>query len=73
MPRPFDLEKFLVDVFAPVAGERAVVIVDRPTATVPDNPAWRERREMAAAWRVGLARLGATVGFETLPRAVGYW
>jgi hypothetical protein len=67
MTRTFDLEKFLVDVFAPVAGERAVVIVDRPTTAVPDNPAWRERREMAAAWREGLARLGAKVGFETLP------
>jgi hypothetical protein len=67
MTRTFDLEKFLVDVFAPVAGERAVVIVDRPTPDVPDNPAWRERRAMAAEWREGLARVGARVGFETLP------
>jgi hypothetical protein len=67
MTLTFDLEKFLVDVFAPVAGERAVVVVDRPTAEVPDNPAWRERRAMAANWREGLARVGAKAGFETLP------
>ncbi len=67
MSRSFDLEKFLVDVFAPVAGERVAVVVDLPTPEVPDNPAWRERREMAAAWREGLVRLGARIGFETLP------
>jgi hypothetical protein len=67
MTHTFDLEKFLVDVFAPVAGERAVILVDRPTPSVPDNPAWRERRAMAAEWREGLARVGARVGFTTLP------
>jgi hypothetical protein len=67
MTQAFDLEKFLTDVFAPVAGERVAVVVDTPTADVPDNPLWRERREMAAAWRDGLAKLGAKVGFETLP------
>jgi hypothetical protein len=67
MPDAFDLEKFLVDVFAPVAGERAAVVVDVPTPSVPDHPDWRERREMAEAWRVGLAALGARAGFTTLP------
>lgn len=67
MSQPFDLEKFLVDVFAPVAGERVAVVVDRPVPGVPDDDAWRERRLMAGAWREGLARLGAKVGFETLP------
>jgi hypothetical protein len=65
--QPFDLEKFLVDVFAPVRGERVAVVVDRPVPGVPDNDAWRERRAMAGAWREGLAGLGAKVGFETLP------
>ncbi len=67
MSRAFDLERFLVDVFGPVAGERAVVVVDRPANEVQDNDAWRERRAMAAAWHEGLARLGAKIGFETLP------
>jgi hypothetical protein len=67
MSHPFDLQKFLVDVFDPVAGERAAVVVDRPVPGVPDNDAWRERRAMAAAWRDGLASLGARVGFATLP------
>jgi hypothetical protein len=67
MSQTFDLEKFLVDVFDPAAGERVAVVVDRPIPGVPDNDAWRERRSMAAGWREGLARLGATVGFETMP------
>jgi hypothetical protein len=67
MSQVFDLEKFLVDVFAPVAGERVAVVVDRPVPGVPDNDAWRERRAMAATWRAGLERLGGSVGFETMP------
>lgn len=67
MSQAFDLEKFLVDVFDPVAGERVAVVVDRPIPGVPDNEAWRERRAMAAAWRDGLARLGSRIGFATLP------
>jgi hypothetical protein len=67
MSQPFDLEKFLVDVFAPVAGELAAVVVDRPVPGVPDNDAWRERRKMASSWRDGLAALGAKLGFETMP------
>src|SRR5262245_55630988 len=63
----FDLEKFLVDVFAPVAGERAAVLTDVPTAASPDNPAWAQRRGMAASWRDGLARLGEKTGFEVRP------
>ena len=63
----FDLEKFLVDVFDPVSGESVAVVVDRPVPGVPDHDAWRERRAMAGAWREGLARLGAKIGFTTMP------
>src|SRR5215510_13534342 len=63
----FDLEKFLVDVFDPVAGEHVAVMVDRPVPGVPDNDLWRERRAMAASWREGLSRLGARIGFATAP------
>lgn len=67
MSRPFDLQRFLVDVFDPVPGERVAVVVDRPVPGVPDNDAWRERRAMAASWRDGLAQLGTRIGFATLP------
>ena len=71
MEPKFDLEKFLVDVFAPVSGERCVVMVDLPTAACPDTDPWRQRRLMAAEWRAGLEALGRKVGFEVLPLA-GY-
>ncbi|HEX4824597.1 MAG TPA: hypothetical protein VFV19_09795 [Candidatus Polarisedimenticolaceae bacterium] len=67
MKHAFDLEKFLIDVFAPVAGEKTGVVIDTPTAKTPDNPAWKERRAMAAEWRDGLEKLGKKIGFETLP------
>jgi hypothetical protein len=69
MATVFDLEKFLVDVFEPVAGERAVVMVDLPTRSCPDNPAWEDRRRMAEEWRTGLEGLGRRIGFEVLPLA----
>lgn len=67
MNPPFDLEKFLVDVFDPVAGERAAVMTDLPTESSPDNEAWRARRQMAVEWRAGLDSLGRRIGFEVLP------
>jgi leucyl aminopeptidase (aminopeptidase T) len=67
METGFNLEKFLVDVFAPVRGEKCAVMVDLPTATCPDSDDWRQRREMAAEWRTGLEALGRKVGFEVLP------
>lgn len=63
----FDLERFLDDVFAPVAGETAAVMVDVPVPACPDLPDWAERRRMAEEWRAGLIRLGRRVGFEVLP------
>jgi len=67
MSQAFDLERFLIDVFDPVPGERVAVVVDRPVPGVPDNDLWRERRAMAAVWREGLERLGRRIGFATLP------
>lgn len=67
MTKPFDLEKFLVDVFAPEAGERVAVTVDLPTPSSPDSREWQDRRIMAAEWRDGLDLLGRKVGFEVLP------
>ncbi len=67
MTERFDLERFLVDVFDPVAGEKAAVMTDVPTQVCPDNRAWQDRRDMAAEWRSGLAQLGRRIGFEVLP------
>ncbi len=69
METVFDLEKFLIDVFAPEPGEKAVVVADVPTPALPDHPAWKERRAMAAEWRAGLQTLGGKVGFDVLPLA----
>jgi len=70
MAPSFDLEKFLVDVFAPEPDERVAVMVDGPTADVPDNEEWKGRRAMAGEWRAGFEALGAKVGFEVLPLVV---
>jgi len=67
MAQAFDLEKFLIDVFNPVAGEKAAVMTDVPTAACPDQKAWQERRVMASEWRGGLERLGRRIGFDVLP------
>lgn len=71
MANRFDLERFVIDVFDPVPGETVAVLVDLPTPSVPDKPAWQERRKMAAAWRDGIETLGRRIGFDTLP-LVGY-
>ncbi|MEE4271789.1 MAG: hypothetical protein V2I67_08945 [Thermoanaerobaculales bacterium] len=63
----FDLNKLLIDVFDPQAGELVAVAVDEPTAQVPDNEAWQARRSMAEEWRSALAKLGAERGFEVRP------
>ncbi|MBZ5638580.1 MAG: aminopeptidase [Acidobacteriia bacterium] len=67
MAKAFDLERFLVDVFAPEAGERVAVMVDVPTSSCPDDSDWGDRRRMAEEWRAGLERLGRRIGFEVLP------
>lgn len=67
MAGSFDLERFLVAVFDPVAGEKVAVMTDVPTVACPDRQAWQERRAMAAEWRSGLEQLGQRIGFEVLP------
>lgn len=67
MADTFDLERFLIDVFDPVAGEKVAVMTDVPTPTCPDNRDWQDRRAMAEEWRTGLERLGERIGFDVLP------
>jgi leucyl aminopeptidase (aminopeptidase T) len=63
----FDLNKLLIDVFDPQAGELVAVVVDEPTDSVPDHDGWRARREMADEWRGALIELGAERAFEVRP------
>lgn len=63
----FDLNKLLIDVFDPQAGELVAVVVDEPTAAVPDNEGWQARRAMADEWREAFIKLGAERGFEVRP------
>jgi len=63
----FDLEKLLVDVFQPQAGEVVLVACDVPHGAVVDNALWADRRAMSAQWREAFAALGKKVGFETRP------
>jgi hypothetical protein len=59
-------------VFAVTSADRRLgVLVDLPDARVPDRPAWRERREMAAGWVEELRgrrdALGLDVGLIVYP------
>ena len=63
----FDLNKLLIDVFDPQAGELVAVVVDEPTDAVPDHEGWQARRNMAAEWREALIKLGAERGFDVRP------
>jgi len=63
----FDLEKLLVDVFAPQPGEKVLVMTDLPHGEWVDNRQWAERREMAADWHEALVRLGNSTGHSVRP------
>ncbi|HSN57548.1 MAG TPA: hypothetical protein VLT32_22955 [Candidatus Sulfomarinibacteraceae bacterium] len=63
----FDLSKLLTDVFDPQPGELVAVVVDEPTAAVPDTDAWRARRQMAERWHGAFVDLGRERGFEVRP------
>ncbi|NIB44897.1 aminopeptidase [Pseudomaricurvus alkylphenolicus] len=65
--RSFEFRRFADQVFAPETGERVLILVDEPTATVPANKAWQQRFEMAQQWHSQFAALGKERGFEVLP------
>jgi hypothetical protein len=58
-----DLPKLFQDVFRYEKDEIVAILIDLPTAEAPDNPAWAERRAMAAEWLAAWRELGLT----TLP------
>jgi hypothetical protein len=67
MAKSFDLEKLLVDVFAPQSGEKVLVMSDLPHGEWTDNAKWADRREMAKEWHAAFQRLGSKLGFSVHP------
>ncbi len=67
MPTEFNLQKLIVDVFAPEQGERVTVLTDVPRTGLLDLPAWVERRQMASEWQQAFVAVGARLGFSVNP------
>jgi hypothetical protein len=64
MVESFDLEKLIVDVFAPQLGEKVLVMRDLPHGELTDNERWAERREMAVEWHSVFQRLESKLGIS---------
>ena len=64
----FDLEKFFDDIFKPQSGEVVTVMHDLPHGNIADDDMWKERRQMAADWREGLAARADRGGVTVNPR-----
>jgi hypothetical protein len=67
MAKSFDLEKLLMDVFAPQPGEKVLVMNDLPHGEYADNERWAGRREMAKEWHGAFQQLGTRLGFSVHP------
>jgi hypothetical protein len=67
MVEGFDLEKLLIDVFGPQAGEKVLVMTDLPHGEWTDNEKWAARREMAQEWRAAFQQLGTKLGLSVHP------
>ncbi|MCY3750905.1 MAG: aminopeptidase [Gammaproteobacteria bacterium] len=67
MTKKFNLENLVAEVFGPRPGDVFAILADRPETASGDNPAWQERRDMAADWRDQIAAMGERHGFNALP------
>jgi hypothetical protein len=67
MVQSFDLEKLLIDVFAPQSREKVLVMSDLPHGEWTDNGKWAARREMAIEWHSAFQQLGTRLGFGVFP------
>ncbi|MFQ5886919.1 MAG: hypothetical protein ACE5II_06770 [Anaerolineae bacterium] len=67
MAESFDLEKLLIDIFAPQSGEKVLVMSDLPHGEWTDNQEWADRREMAMEWHSAFQQLGTRLGFGVHP------
>jgi hypothetical protein len=63
-PTPFEVEKLIVDVFAPQPGEKVLVMVDLPEGEIKDYGMWADRREMAREWHAAFQGLEGTLGID---------
>ena len=60
-----ELTALIRRVFAPTPHDRRLaILVDLPDRGVPDHPAWRVRRELAAGWAAGLRGQRDSLGLE---------
>lgn len=65
-----ELVQLIQRVFRPTDADTGLaIIVDLPGGRLADNPDWRARREMAAAWAAALDRAKADAGLERVTLA----
>jgi len=64
---PFDLEKLIVDVFAPQRGDVLTIMYDLPHGEIRDSEQWRARREMAESWRQTIIDISDRYGLVVNP------
>jgi len=65
-----DLRRLVQRVFQPTDADTGLaIIVDVPDGRLADNPDWRQRREMAAAWYQALLTEQAALGLDRLTLA----
>ena len=67
MKQGIDLEKLIVDVFAPEPGETVLLMTDVPHGNLQDNDEWAARRQMAQEWLEAFQSLGQKSGFAVKP------
>lgn len=67
MGEGLNLEKLIMDVFAPEPGERVLLLVDLPHGDIADHEEWAERREMAREWWEVFRKMGEERGFTVYP------
>jgi leucyl aminopeptidase (aminopeptidase T) len=67
MEDSIDLEKLIIDVFAPEPGEKVLAMTDLPQGDIADNDEWSARRQMAHEWQEVFQRLGRKIGFTVHP------
>jgi hypothetical protein len=63
----FDLDKLILEVFAPQPGEKVLVMTDSPHGEWADSEKWAQRREMAVDWLAAFHRLRSTIGLTVRP------
>ncbi len=63
----FDLEKLLVDVFAPLSGDVVTLMYDLPHGEARDDEEWLDRRRMAKEWHRKIEAFATKYGLLVNP------